>query len=321
MPRIVTLTMNPAVDVSTSTPEVAPIRKLRCSAGRRDPGGGGVNVARVVSRLGAETIAIYPAGGFVGRLLESLVEGEGVKSVVVPVAGETREDFTVLDEASGQQFRFVLPGPRLHGAEWMSCLKAFAAISERPDFVCVSGSLPPGAPDDFYARIGEIVSSWGVRLALDASGPALKAAFGQPVHLLKPSLGELGELTGASLADEPARIQACRRLIEQGRVEVVALTLGAEGAILVTADRALRAKALPITPASTVGAGDSFLGAMVWALASDKSLEDAFRYGVAGGTAALLAAGTELCQPQDIDRLLPQVVLEDVFEARLTASA
>src|SRR5579859_3925003 len=109
MLRIATITLNPAIDVSTSTPRVAPERKLRCSAGRRDPGGGGINVARVVRRLGGEATAVYPAGGFVGRLLQSLVDAEGVTSVAIPVQGETREDFTVYDEAADTQYRFVLP--------------------------------------------------------------------------------------------------------------------------------------------------------------------------------------------------------------------
>jgi 6-phosphofructokinase 2 len=321
MPRIVTLTMNPAVDVSTSTEQVAPIHKLRCSAGRRDPGGGGINVARVASRLGAEATAVYPVGGFVGQLLQRLLESEAVRSTIVPVHGETREDFTVLDETSGEQFRFVLPGPHLRGPEWMACLRTFAGLGIGPDFVCASGSLPPGVPDDFYARVAEIVASWGVRLALDSSGAPLKAALDQPVYLLKPSLGELRELAGAPLSDEPAMIRACHDLIEHRRVQVVALTLGAEGALLVTSGRVLRGRAaVPIKPASTVGAGDSFLGAMVWALASDLMLEDAFRYGLAAGTAALLARGTELCDVREVSRLLPQVTIQEVARPWMTAA-
>lgn len=315
MTLVVTLTLNPAIDVSTSTDRVEPTRKLRCTPGRRDPGGGGINVARVARRLGAEALAIYPAGGFTGRLLQQLVDREEVRSLVVPSAGETREDFTVLDAASGEQYRFVLPGPHLHGVEWMACLRALADLTVKPDIVCVSGSLPPGAPDDFYARVAEIVCSWGVRLTLDGSGAALKAALEERLFLIKPNLRELSELTGQALEDDPSRIHACRELIATRRIEAVALTLGAEGAMLVTRDQVWRAPALPIEPISTVGAGDSFLGAMVWALASKLTLAEAFPYAVAAGSAALMADGTELCRAEDVRRLLPRVAVETLSPA------
>src|SRR5512143_648241 len=132
MPVIATLTLNPAIDVSTSVERVEPVRKLRCRAGRRDPGGGGINVARVATRLGAEAVAIYPSAGLAGQLLHRLVDLEGVRSLAVPVTGEAREDFTVLDETSGEQYRFVLPGPHMHGSEWMACLKTLAGLDVRP---------------------------------------------------------------------------------------------------------------------------------------------------------------------------------------------
>ncbi len=312
MPRIVTLTMNPAIDVSTSTGRVEPLRKLRCGASRRDAGGGGINVARVARRMGAEVIAVYPVGGFVGQLLEHLVANEGVQSVAIPVLEETREDFTVLDEMTQQQYRFVLPGPHLQGPEWMRCLKTFASLDVRPQVVCASGSLPPGAPDDFYARIAEIVRSWDAKFVLDTSGAPLRRALDKHVHLVKASLREMRELTGMALEDQPSMVEACRDLIASGRAEVIALTLGADGALLVTADRAWRAAAMPVRAVSTVGAGDSFLGAMVWALASGMTLEDAFRYGVAGGSAAILAAGTELGLAEDVRRLFKDVSIEEV---------
>ncbi|MES2896861.1 MAG: 1-phosphofructokinase family hexose kinase [Pseudomonadota bacterium] len=314
MPIVVTLTPNPAVDISTSVVRVEPVRKLRCSGESRDPGGGGINVARVASRLGARAVAIYPAGGFTGQRLESLVQGEGVESVVVPVQGETREDLTVLDETTHEEYRFVLPGPHLRDVEWMTCLKVLATMELKPDFICASGSLPPGAPEDFYARVAEIAEIRGVRFALDTSGPALKAALRDRVHLIKPNLAELRELVAGALDEDRSLIGACRALIAQGRTEVVALTLGAQGALLVVADAAWRARPLLIRPLSTVGAGDSFLGAMVWALASKLSLEEAFRYGAAAGAAALLAPGTDLCGVANVRRFLPQIEIERIDE-------
>jgi 6-phosphofructokinase 2 len=320
--NIITLTMNPAIDVSTSAKRVEPTGKLRCSPERRDAGGGGINVARVAARLGATSTAVYPAGGLTGEWLNALVDKEGVAGIAVPITGETREDFTVRDATTGEDYRFVLPGPRLEETEWRRCLAVLADLAPNADFLCASGSLPPGAPTDFYGQVARVAADRGVRFALDASGPALKAALGETVRLIKPNLGEMRELTGAALEDEPSRVAACRDLIGRGRVELVALSLGADGAILVSSERALRGRALSIDCASTVGAGDSFMGAMIWALASKMGLEDAFRLAIAAGSAALLAPGTELARSQDVLRLLSRVEIEDLpAEGRRAARA
>jgi len=313
MPNVVTITMNPAVDLSTATACVAPVRKLRCGEARRDPGGGGINVARVVRRLGGEATAIYPVGGPTGQLLERLVEREGVASIALPIEGDTREDFTVVDQGSGEQYRFVLPGPHLREVEWRACLKALGeAAAGAKGLVCASGSLPPGVPDDFYAEAARVVARGGGRLVLDTSGAALKSALEHPLHLIKPNLRELRELVGPGPDDTAALVGACRDLARRTGVEVIALTLGAEGALLVAGERAWRAAALPIEPVSTVGAGDSFLAAMVWALSEEKDLEEAFRHGIAGGSAALLEPGTGLCHSPDLQRLLGQVRIEEL---------
>lgn len=312
MSTIATLTLNPSVDVSLAVERLVPGVKLRCQGGDRDPGGGGINVARVVQRLGGNVVAVYPAGGPTGTVLQQLVNREGVPSVATPIAGETREDFTVLEMASGAQFRLVLPGPHLHDLEWMACLKALANLPVRPSVICASGSLPPGAPTDFYARAGEVADGWGARFVLDASGAALKAALDTHIHLMKPNLAELRELSGEALDDEDALLRAVRTLIAQRRIEAVAVTLGEDGALLVTAQGAWRAKAPVVKAISSVGAGDSFLGAMVWAQAAGKSLSDAFRYGVAAGAAAVHCAGTELAHAAETQRLFSDVRLEDL---------
>ncbi len=309
MPHIATLTMNPAIDVSTDTETVEPDRKLRCDESRRDPGGGGINVARVAGRLGAEVSAIYPTGGLTGRLLEKLVSEEGVHSVAVPVRGETREDFTVYDRTADTQYRFVMPGPHLSPHEWRACLHAVRALRTWPDLFCASGSLPPGAPEDFYARVAKTAAASGVKLALDTSGPALRHALEAGVYLLKPNLRELRELTGLGLDDDGARAAACRTLIGRGAAEVVALSLGSEGALLVTAETAWRATAAPIHAVSTVGAGDSFLGGMLWAHSTGAPLHEAFRHGVAAGSATVLSHGTGLGRPEDHHRLLNTVTV------------
>ena len=310
MADVVTLTMNPAIDLSVSVERVTPFHKLRSSEGRRDPGGGGINVARVLKRLGADVTAIYPAGGTLGLLLRQLVEKEGISQVTILIAAETREDFTVNERETGFQYRFVVPGPSLTEDEWHACLSPFAALDAHTRFVVCSGSLPPGVPYDFYRRIVEATRGPGRKMIVDSSGAPLKAVLQAGVYLVKPSLSELRDLLGAALDTRADQIKACRALIDEKQAEVVALTVGEQGAILVTRDRVLRARALPIEPKSVVGAGDSFLGAMIWALTSGHALDEAFRYAVAAGSAALLMLGTELCQRDDIERLVKQVELD-----------
>ncbi len=306
---ILTLTMNPAIDISAEVDEVAPIRKLRCANVVREAGGGGINVARVLRRFGAEVVAVYPVGGPVGQLLRDLVDHESIPSITIPIAQETREDFTVLETASGEQYRFVMPGPTLTETEWGSCLDTLGSLIERGGYVIGSGSLPPGVPEDFYIRLIRSARTSEAKVVLDASGAPLKAALSEGVYLVKPNLREMRDLIGGPLGDEAALVEACRKLIASGGTEMVALTLGDRGAVLVTAERALRAEAPYVEPVSAVGAGDSFLGALIWRMAAGHDLEDAFRYGVAGGTAALLSPGTELCHVADVERLLPQVVV------------
>lgn len=305
--QLVTLTMNPAIDVSTSTARVVPIRKLRCKPAKHDPGGGGINVARVLKRFGADPLAIYVAGGPTGELLKDLVAREGVRSRAIKMSGYTREDVTVLDESRGNQYRFILPGPPLDEAAWAASLEAITALELPPSYVVASGSLPADVPDDFYARVARSAKRVGARVVLDTSGPALKAALAEGVTLLKPNLGELRALVGRPLESEDEQVSACRGIIADRGAEIVALTLAERGALVVTSENAWRLKAPQVNVASTVGAGDSFVGAFVWSLAAGHDLALAARYAVAAGSAALLAPGTELCRRDDVERLLSKV--------------
>ena len=309
MPDILTLTMNPALDISTAIDRVEPVHKLRCGPHQTHPGGGGINVARVLHRLGSRVRAIYTAGGPLGRELSALLDAEGVPSQVVPIAGGTRESFSVFERCSGQDFRFVLPGPTLTEPEWTACLDAVVAGLAQARYVVVSGGLPPGVPADFYARLAQRVRAVGRWLVLDASGAALAETLAAGVYLVKPSLRELRELTGQPLSDEASWRDAARALIAKGQAQIVALSLGENGALLVTADQAWRAQSLQVSVASTIGAGDSFVGGLVWALSEGRALDEAFRYAMAAGAAALLSPGTNLCDPADVERLRHEVVL------------
>lgn len=315
MPDIVTLTINPAVDIFVNVEHVEPTTKLRCSPPKRDPGGGGINVARVAHRLGSSVAAIYPVGGALGKLLQRLVEREGIDSIVTPSHVETRENFTAYETDSGNQFRFVLPGAALHRAEWEACFERLVSLPDRPKFVVASGSIPPGVPDDFFAQVVREAKRQGAQTVIDTSGAPLAAALEEGVTLIKPNLDELSELSGATLDSDDARIAACRELIAGGRTQAVALTLGDKGALLVTAKRAWKAKPLDIEVVSAVGAGDGFLGGMVSALAAGRPIEEAFRTGVAAGSAAVMSPGTELGSEADVKQLLPRVEIEEIVAA------
>lgn len=312
MAEFVTVTLNPAIDVSATVERIAPFHKLRCTSALRDPGGGGINVARALQRWGSDVAAIYPAGGPTGKLLERLAAGEGIRSLAVETDGDTREDFTVFEEATRKQYRFVFPGAPLDKAGWEGCREALGRELPGARFLVGSGSLPPGAPTDAYARLSQMAKEKGARAVIDTSGLSLKHALEEGLYLIKPNLRELRELTAKKLTGDAERLQACRELVDSGKVEIVTLTLGKEGAIASTRERAWRARAPDIEPVSTVGAGDSFLAGMLWKLAAGEDAGRALQFAVAAGTAALLAPGTALCRPADVERLFDQVIVEDI---------
>ncbi|GAA1058704.1 1-phosphofructokinase family hexose kinase [Agromyces bracchium] len=301
---IVTLTMNPALDVSSTADRVVPEHKLRCGPSRFDPGGGGVNVSRAIRNLGGSSIAVYPLGGPTGQAYRGFIEEAGLVARVITIGGNTRESFTVDELSTGEQYRFVLQGPMMREPEWRACLSVVADELPVGGFLVASGSLPPGVPDGFYALLAEISADHDVRLVVDASGPALAAALEAGVFLIKPSRDELAELVGAEgELDESAMVDAARSLVTAGRSEVVALTLGARGAILVTSDEVLRLPTPRVEVASAVGAGDAFLGALVLRLAQGRTLPEAFRTAVAAGSATAMLPATELCRASDVARL------------------
>ena len=302
-PDVLCLTMNPAVDLATETESVVPTHKLRCGDTLHDAGGGGVNVARVLTRLGGHCVSVCPTGGPSGHWLEKRMRDEGLDSVFLPIADETRVSFTVHEHSTGAEFRFVMPGPHLSEAEWRAALRHLEGLQPFPAIVVASGSLPPGVPADFYARLARLCRARGARMVLDTSGPALAAALAEGVYLFKPNLKELAELAGRPLETAEQWQGAARQLITDGKAQVVALTLGHLGALLVTRDAMWSAPPLDVPVSSAVGAGDSFVGALVWGLQQGQPLEQAFGWGIAAGTATLLSAGTALCTPEDVRRL------------------
>jgi len=306
---IVTLTLSPTIDLAFQSNEIRPIRKNRTVEQRTDAGGGGINVARVLKELGAEAYAIYLAGGATGVVLNELVAKLGVPGKCLEIAGGTRISVTVFEKISGLEYRFVSEGSALVEAEWQSALSELGECDT--DYVVASGSLPPGVPIDFYARLPAIVRSTGARLILDTSGAALQAAISAGgIYLAKPSLGEFETLTHRKFESVGELAEAATSLIANGSVENLAVTMGRDGALLAYRSGTLRLKGPKVKPVSAVGAGDSFVAGMTFALARREHVEDAFMLGMAAGAAAVLTPGTQLCRREDIERLHAEVVAE-----------
>jgi 6-phosphofructokinase 2 len=308
MKPIVTLTLNPTIDSASEAERVRPTHKTRTWNERYYPGGGGINVARVIAALGGAAFPVYLAGGPTGALLADLLRAEDFVSAVVPVAGNTRISHAVFERSTGFEYRFVAEGPEVTRAEWLRCLTAVHGLDF--DWLVASGSLPRGMPVEAYAELAEIAAARGAHFVLDTSGPALAAAVAAGgIHLLKPSVGELAGLVGRPL-ETLAEQEAAAREVVAGGVGIVALTMGHHGALLADAGGTLLLRPPAVEAKSTTGAGDSFLAAMVHALAGGRPVADAFRRGVAAGTAAVLTPGTELCDPADVSRLEAALLAE-----------
>lgn len=301
MKPIITLTLNPTIDGSASAEVVQPLRKIRTTDERYHPGGGGINVARVVQELGGQALAIYLVGGPTGAILDGLLQTAGIACKRIAITGYTRIAHTVFERSSGQEYRFVPEGPEVSADEWETCLAALEALDF--DYVVASGTLPRGLAVNAYQRVSEIAVRKHARFILDTSGAALRDTLHHGVFLIKPNLGELEELVARSLRDTNAQVAAARDLIASKAAEIVAVTLGADGALLVSEDEAWRAVTPPVRAQSAVGAGDSFVGAITLALAQGRHLDAALAYGVAAGTAAVLSPGAELSRAEDVERL------------------
>lgn len=299
---IVTLTLNPALDKSTEINYLAAEQKLRCAPMRWDAGGGGINVSKAIQRLGGESIAVFPSGGRNGAAMEELLEKEGVDYRSFSMEGETRENISVLDLSSQAQYRFTLPGMEMSVQQADKCLEIIEKLA--PDYLVASGSLPPGLPETYYEQVAAFAKKMGAKLVLDTSGPALMAAADEGLFLLKPNLAELSALVGVAQLEMNEVDDAALQIIEKGHCEIVVVSLGPQGALLVTKEGFEHIPAPMVKKQSTVGAGDSMVAGMVWALQAGKTPLQMAQIGVACGSAATMNKGTELFQAKDMWKLV-----------------
>jgi 6-phosphofructokinase 2 len=300
---IVTITMNPAVDKSTAVDKLVPEKKLRCTEMTVEAGGGGINVSKAIKELGGESLALFPSGGLNGKVIENYLAAQHIKFKTIPIERETRENVVVRETETNAQYRFVMPGAALTQKEAETCFSILKSLQPAPTFIVASGSLPPGFPDNFFAQLATHARALKARCIIDTSGKPLQIAAREGVYLLKPNIGELAALAGKKELELDEVDDAAMGIIQTGQCEVIVVSLGASGALLVTKDGYEHIPSPTVKKQSTVGAGDSMVAGMVWMLSQGKTIQEMVRFGVACGTAATMNPGTQLFKKQDVDRL------------------
>jgi 6-phosphofructokinase 2 len=308
MDNILTITFSPCIDKSFSVAELLAEKKLRTSSPKIEPGGGGINVARVLTRLGAYAIALYPTGGYTGQALDELIAKEQITAIPVKTQNETRENIIVLETSTNRQFRFTMPATSLTEKEVVRILEHIERL-KKLDFIVVSGSLPTAILPHLFSQINAIATRKKARLIVDTSGETLKHAVDVGVYLIKPNVSELACLAGKESLSANEIVYEAKRIIKTRKCEIIVVSMGAAGALLVTKDRTVPIVPPAVEVQSTVGAGDSMVAGITFALSRGKDIETAVQYGVACGTATTLNSGTELCHVDDVERLFNQMCL------------
>ncbi|WP_439487974.1 1-phosphofructokinase family hexose kinase [Algoriphagus sp.] len=301
--KIATLTISPALDKSTTIDRLQPEKKLRCEEPTYEPGGGGINVSRAIHIMGGESLAIYAAGGPEGDRIEALLEKEGVVQHRIKTEKPTRENLLVMESSTDKHYRFGMPGSELSESELKQCLDAVRELPDEVEYLVASGSLPPGAPEDFYAQVADIAREKNVKCMIDTSGKPLLKAAGSGVCLMKPNLSELSELAGKDEITGMEQEEIARKIISEGKAEILIVSLGARGAMLVTKDTLEYVVPPTVMQKSTVGAGDTMVASVILSLSRGDDIHDAVKWGVAAGTAATMTPGTELCRKEDVQKI------------------
>ena len=312
MNDILTITFNPAIDKSTSITELLPEKKLKCTQPKFEPGGGGINVARAIKRLGGNATALFFSGGYSGQFFNQLLKEEQITILPIDIKGHTRENLIVYDQSSGNQYRFGMPGPFIEKDEWKDLIDELKKTTGFK-YIVVSGSLPEGASIDILSQIGKVAAEKDIKFIVDTSGPALAEAIKEKVFLIKPNLNELASLAGMEdIKSENAGITA-QELIRTGKCDNIIVSMGPKGALLVTEKEITHFAPPTIKPLSTVGAGDSMVAGIVYSLHQGKEMKESVHFGVACGTAATMNPGTELCHLTDVLSLIEKIAVSENY--------
>jgi len=303
---IATITLNPCLDRTITVNGLAVDETNRWTSVRLYAGGKGIDVSRATHEMGGKTMAYGFIGGPAGRVVEILLDEEGVPFSFTPIEQETRTNFIITDTRTNQQTRIDAPGPHISKKEFERFHRKMKEISPRPALIVAGGSVPPGIPVNIYHDIVTEAKGFGERTIVDSEGQWLEEGIRAKPYLIKPNVHEAEELLKIELPTEEAIIKAALNLIEMG-IEVVIISRGKDGIIAATKEQILKAVPPPVKVRSTVGAGDCTIAGLALKLAHDEPLIEACRLAVAMGTATVLTPGTELCHRADVEELLPQI--------------
>jgi 6-phosphofructokinase 2 len=309
MTAILTITVNPALDLSTDCPAVVPDRKLRCSAPRVQPGGGGVNVSRAIANLGGQSRTLLAYGGPTGEMLTDLLREEGLTPESLGVGYPTRQSLSVRDKANGLQYRFMMPGPPWQDADRGAARAAIRAAVAPGVLVIPSGSLPEGLSVDFFLGLNAEIAEAGGRMILDTSGAALRRAAEARAGLfvLRMDTDEAREISGRALVQVADVAVLAEELRENGAAEIVMIAAGAQGTVISSPGWRGLTRPPVVVPVSKVGAGDSFVGAFALALTRGDDPATACAWGTAAAASAVTVPDTDLCRRDDTERYFAEV--------------
>jgi len=306
---IATVTLNPALDQHVQVENLVLDDTNRWVSFKRQPGGKGINVSRVLRELGGETVAYGFIGGHAGDDIERLLKEEGVHTDFTRIKTEIRSNFIITDLKTHRQTRISAPGPRVTPGEFKKLLDRITGIKPRPQYIIFAGSVPPGVPYYIYRELIDRMKVLGIRTVLDAADMWLIEGIHARPDIIKPNVREAQTLLGVELKTEEDIICAVKTIVGMG-VGIAAISRGPDGMIIADGNVVLKVVPPQVEIMSTVGAGDSTVAGLVFKLSEGGSLEEASRLAVAAGTAATLTPGTELCHKEDVERLLPLVTVE-----------
>ncbi len=315
MTRILSLTLNPALDIAASVDKIVIGPKLRCEGGQFSAGGGGVNASRAIRILGGDSTCFVAVGGAIGALLVEQLRKIDIDPVLFETNGQTRQNIAVHEAHTNQQLRVVLPGPVWGEACNRDIVPRILEHITPDTWVIASGSLPDGLPVDFYQHLNAAVVNAGARLVLDTSNRVLEASVsgaGLPYEILRMDLLEAEELAGKPFANKCEQADFAQKLVNDGVAGMAILARGADGSIFATKERRFMVHP-PATPVdSKVGAGDSFVGALTLALSQGQPLQQAGILATSAAASAVQTPAGELCVPEMVADLMDRCVVENL---------
>jgi 6-phosphofructokinase 2 len=301
--NITTLTLNPALDKSVKVDGIIPEQKLKCHSIQYQPGGGGINISRVLNRLEVSTNCVFPFAGNCGQLLNELLLKENIKPQSIPIKAWTRENLAVVDTQTKQQYRFGMPGNTLSKDEIVEIELTLEKFLEPNAILVLSGGLAEEMSPDYFAMLIRKFSDRNLKIVLDTSGLALKETLNEKVYLMKPNQRELALLAGKDFLSSSEQEEFALDLIKSEKAKYVVVSLGARGAFMASKDGIIYQSTPSVSVNSTIGAGDSMVAGLIYSMVNNYPPEIMLKWGVACGVAATMSEGTGLAHKDDIDKV------------------